>query len=97
MIDLTKRPDTLRKNIAKARAQGIVVPTLAELRNPELVPEGIRERLSKTGIFEIDPVNLFRITWKNEPKEHGGLFGAPNFIELPSRLTGVKARIVAMA
>ena len=24
----------------------------------------------------MDPLNLFRITWKNEPKEFGGLFGS---------------------
>ena len=42
-------------------------------------------------------MNLFRVTWKNEAKESGGLFQeTPNYIEFPSALTGVKARIVAM-
>jgi cysteine synthase len=45
----------------------------------------------------VDPINLFRITWKNEPKETGGLFGGTNFIELPSALTGVDARIICLA
>jgi len=96
MINLTKNPEILAKNIAKARAQGIVVPTFAQMKNPELIPEEITKKLSTTGLWEIAPENLFRITWKNEQKESGGLFGAPNFIELPSSLTGVPARIIAM-
>ncbi|MCC8164069.1 MAG: pyridoxal-5-phosphate-dependent protein subunit beta, partial [Lachnospiraceae bacterium] len=37
------------------------------------------------------------ITWKNEPKESGGLFQeVPNYVELPGELTGVPCRIVAM-
>ena len=38
----------------------------------------------------------FRITWKNEPKASGGLYGGVNYIELPESLTGVKARIVCI-
>ncbi|MCL1835801.1 MAG: pyridoxal-5-phosphate-dependent protein subunit beta, partial [Oscillospiraceae bacterium] len=38
----------------------------------------------------------FRITWKNEPKMSGCLYGGPNFIELPTALTGVRARIICM-
>ena len=41
-------------------------------------------------------MNLFRITWKNEPKESGGLFGTGNWIEFPPALTGVEARIVGL-
>ena len=42
-------------------------------------------------------MNLFRITWKNEPMESGGLYRAvPNYIELPPALTGVPARIIAL-
>ena len=38
-------------------------------------------------------MNLFRITWKNEPVEYGGGFGRVNYLEFPKELTGVKARI----
>lgn len=96
MIDLKINKDVLSKNIAKAREQGITVPTFAQMKNPELIPEEIKERLSKTGLWDVDPANLYRITWKNQQKEMGGLFGKPNFIELPSSLTGVPARIIAM-
>jgi cysteine synthase len=96
MIDLTIEKKVLEKNIQKARDKGIIVPTFRQMRNPENVPGSIRERLKKTGLWDIDPVNLFRICWKNEPKEKGGIFGGPNFIELPSKLSGVPARIICL-
>ena len=42
------------------------------------------------GLWDVDPLNLFRITWKNEPKEKGGLFNRGNWIEFPPELTGVQ-------
>jgi cysteine synthase len=44
----------------------------------------------------VDSLNLFRITWKNEPKKQGGLYGGVNFMELPPELTGVEARVIAL-
>jgi cysteine synthase len=67
------------------------------MRDPSTVPVSIKERLKRTGLWDMDPANLFRITWKNEAKDTGGLFGEPNFIELPSELTGVPAKIVCLA
>ena len=64
--------------------------------NPELIPEQIKEKLRNIGLWDINPFNLFRITWKNEPVKFGGLFDGVNFMELPSELTGVKARIFAL-
>jgi cysteine synthase len=97
VIDLTVDRRVLEKNIQKAKEKGIIVPTFARMRNPETVPAAIKERLRQTGLWDVDPVNLFRITWKNEPKESGGLFGGPNYIELPRKLTGVPARIICLA
>jgi len=96
MIDLTVNKSILEKNVRKAKEKGIILPTIKEMRNPEKVPALIKERLRKTGLWDLDPVNLFRITWKNEAKESGGLFGGPNYIELPSKLTGVEARIICL-
>ena len=66
------------------------------MRDPSLVPASIRERLAGVGLWDVDPLNLFRITWKNEPVESGGTFGPVNVMELPSSLTGVPARIIAL-
>lgn len=97
MIDFTINPQGLKHNIEKARENNIIIPTIKQMQDPTLVPEKIKDKLSNTGLWDVDPVNLFRITWKNEAKESGGLFqDVPNYIELPSELTGVKARIFAM-
>ena len=97
MIDLKINKEGLRHNIEKARENNVVIPTIKQMQNPDTIPQSIKDKLSKTGLWDVDPVNLFRITWKNEAKESGGLFkDVPNYIELPSELTGVKARIFAM-
>ncbi len=97
MIDLTVCKQGLAHNIQKARENGIIIPTIAQMRDPETVPGPIVEKLRRTRLWDVDPVNLFRITWKNEPKESGGAFQrVPNYIELPPALTGVKARILCM-
>ncbi|GHT69575.1 pyridoxal-5'-phosphate-dependent protein subunit beta [Spirochaetia bacterium] len=97
MIDLTINRTVLEKNIQKAKANKVIIPTFKQMKDPEReIPDAIKARLKNTGLWDVDPVNLFRITWKNEPKDSGGLYGKPNFIELPTKLTGVAARIICM-
>jgi cysteine synthase A len=99
MIPITDRvvdPVVLEKTVARFREKGIILPTFAEQRDPTLVPGKVKDRLKKLGLWDLHPLNLFRITWKNEPREKGGLFGGVNFLELPRELTGVRARIVLL-
>ena len=97
MIDFTKNEEGLRHNVEKARENGIIIPTIAQMRHPETIPEAIQKRLSSVGLWDVNPLNLFRITWKNEPVEKGGLFKeVPNYVEFPPELTGVPCRIIAM-
>jgi len=96
MIDLTINEEQLERTIKRAREKNIVIPTFAEMKDPELIPDKIKDKLKGIGLWDINSYNLFRITWKNEPQKKGGLFGGVNFIELPPELTGVKARIVAL-
>ncbi len=79
---------------ARCREKGIVIPTLAQMKDPSLMPVSIREKLPEVGLWDIDPLNLFRITWKNDP--HTGLFNEGNWVEFPSSLTGVDARIIGL-
>ena len=97
MIDLTIHAEGRAHNIERARKQNIIIPTLDEMQHPEKIPEKIKSRLTEVGLWDVNPLNLFRVTWKNEPKDFGGLFGGPNYIVLPSELTGVKAKILLMA
>ncbi len=96
MIDFTVNKDKQKENAAYCKEKGIKLPTYEMMKNPELVPEDIKKKLSETGLWDIDPVNLFRITWKNQPKESGGQFGKVNHIVLPPELTGTNAKIIVL-
>jgi cysteine synthase A len=96
MIDLTVHEEQLARTVARARERSIAVPTFAQMRNPDLIPESIKQQLCDIGLWDLHPLNLFRITWKNEPTAHGGGFGGVNYIEFPPELTGVPARIIAL-
>ena len=86
----------LSNTIQRCRERDIIIPTYGEMRNPELVPEGIRSELASIGLWDLNPRNLFRITWKNEPVAAGGGFGDVNYLDLPPELTGVSARIIML-
>ena len=95
-VDRVTDGRALENAINRFRERGIILPTFAQQRNPDLIPESIRMRLRDIGLWDINPLNLFRITWKNEPVERGGLYGGVNFIEIPRTLTGVDARIIML-
>jgi cysteine synthase len=96
MIDLTVVPEALERAVKRAREKRIIIPTVKQQKDPGRIPEAIVSRLKNIGLWDIDPLNLFRITWHNEPVAHGGGFGDVNFMEFPKTLTGVEARIVAI-
>ena len=95
-IDLTVYPDRLERTIKQVRDQKIIIPTFAQMKDPSKAPAGVRAALKNVGLWDVSPLNLFRITWKNEPMLSGGGFGGANFIELPSSLTGTPARVIAL-
>jgi cysteine synthase len=86
--------DVVKRTAARCRERGIVIPTFRELRDPSRVSAKIRERLVEVALFDVDPVNLFRITWKNDVES--GLFGPVHRFEIPREITGVRARIVGL-
>jgi len=96
MIDLTIDERQLESTVQRARERNIIIPTFEQMKDPSLIPEGVKKRLADIGLWDITSLNLFRITWKNEPVEHGGGFNGVNYVELPSSLTGVPARIIAL-
>ena len=95
-IDLTIYEERRERAIKRVRERNIIIPTFAQMRDPSLIPDKIKEELSGIGLWDLNPRNLFRITWKNEPIASGGGFGGVNFMEFPSSLTGTPARIVAL-
>ncbi len=86
--------DVIKRTAQRCRERNIVIPTFAQMRDPSLVPEAIRTKLKDVGLWDVNPLNLFRITWKNDPNT--GLFGKVNHLEIPSQITGVKARIIGL-
>ncbi len=96
MIHLAVNEEQLQRTIERARERNIIIPTLRQQKNPNLIPEKIRRELKNIPLWDLHPYNLFRITWKNEPVDVGGGFGDVNIMEIPSALSGVDARIIAL-
>src|SRR5271169_1533189 len=87
-------PAIVKKTTARCRERSITIPTFAQMRNPKTIPASIQKKLRGVGLWDVNPVNLFRITWKNDIKS--GTFGNVNYIEIPQAITGVKARIIGL-
>lgn len=96
MINLEVNEEQLLRTLQRALERKIIIPTFEQQINPEKIPEKIKNKLVQVGLWDVDPLNLFRITWKNEPRATGGSFGDVNVMEIPQELTGVPARILAL-
>jgi cysteine synthase len=97
MIDLTINEKVLARTVKLARDRNIIIPTFKQQRNPKLIPDSILRGLNDVGLWDITPINLFRINWHNEPVDHGGGYSGVNYVEFPRELTGIDARIVAIS
>jgi len=96
MIDLTVNENVLESAVAQARERQFKIPTFKQMRNPALIPADVKQRLGDVGLWDLDPINLFRISWHNEPTTTGGGFGDVNYLEVPSSISGVDARIIML-
>ena len=88
-------PEVHQSSVSRFRDDGILLPRQSQLANPRTIPESIRTRLAKIDPDAPHPLNLFRVHWYN-PLDGGTFRTTPDFIELPSSLTGVEARIVVL-
>lgn len=84
----------LKKTAKLCKERGVVIPTFAQMKDPSTAPAAVHARLKKVGMNELDPANLFRITWKNDAKS--GLFGGVNYLEIPREITGIDARVIGL-
>ena len=64
-------------------------PTLAEMRDPSLLPEDVRARAREAHANPLDPLNLWNISWKAD--------GPVPHVVLPEALTGVRPPIVVLS
>jgi len=95
-IDLTIDKERRERAIQRVRERNIIIPTFAQMKNPASIPDTIKEEMAGIGLWDVNPRNLFRITWKNEPLSQGGGFNGANYIEFPPSLTGTQARLIAL-
>ena len=64
-------------------------PTYDEMLNPDHLDKELKKKMIKAKENELDPINLFNITWKADQKN-------VNKVVLPKALTGVDANIVVL-
>ena len=96
MIDLTVNEAVLKSAVQQAKARDFRIPTFKQMRDPSLIPDDVKTRLGSVGLWDLDPINLYRINWHNDPTPTGGGFGGVNYLEVPSEISGVDARIVML-
>ena len=94
MTKLKVNPAVVKKNAALCKKRRIVIPTFAQMKDPARIPDKIKKALKPAGLWDIDPVNLFRINWHNDTKT--GLFGGVNHLEIPKEITGIEARVIGL-
>lgn len=85
----------LENSVRRFRDAGIVMPTLTQLASPDMIPADVAARLSVIDPDAADPLNLFRVHWYNRD-DRRAVGRLPPYVELPSALTGVDARIVVV-
>jgi cysteine synthase len=83
----------LDRTIARLGQESVLLPTIRQLADPATIPGAVRTRLADIDPDVANPLNLFRVHWFNDAARRG-LTDVPVHVELPSELTGVKARIV---
>ena len=64
-------------------------PTYEEMLHPDRLPGRLRAQAVAARVNELDPANLFNVTWRRED-------GGTRHVLLPKALTGVEANIVVL-
>ena len=84
----------LQNTLKRCKEKNIVLPKFSELKDPETIPNEISEKLKTVSLQDIDPLNLFRINWRNDPETHG--ISGINYLEIPKEITGINARVIGL-
>ena len=86
-------PGVYGRTVRRFAEAGIVMPTFAELADPDTVDPETIAALADVDPDAADPANLRRVHWHNGPDRRTRV-AVPSHVVLPSSLTGVEARIV---
>ena len=52
LINLEKKPEIIAKNVARCREKGITLPTFAQMKNPDLIPQSVKDSLKDVGLWD---------------------------------------------
>ena len=83
----------LERTAARFAERRILLPTFAQMRDPDSMPPAIAAALADIGPDEPHPLNLWRVHWYNARDRHGRS-EVPQYLSLPGELTGVDATIL---
>jgi cysteine synthase A len=89
IVDRRARQNAVRR----LRELRVLLPTLTQLADPELIPAAERAVAESVSPDEPLAANLWRVHWFND-ESRAGRAAVPGYLVLPERLTGTKARIV---
>ncbi len=81
--------------VRRLRDARVVLPSFAQLADPETIPETLTAGLDRLDPDAAEPSNLFRVHWYNDAARRRRA-DVPGHIVLPEALTGVKAAIVVL-
>lgn len=94
-LPVIENAEVRRRAVARARKQGVVLPTFAQLAGRAPILEGQLDRAAGVDPDVPDAANLWRIHWRNAPDRRGRV-ETPDHVVLPPALTGVDAPIVVL-
>ncbi len=83
----------IEKTANHLKNHNIILPKISELANPLSISNEIQKKLKRIDKNAADPINLFRVHWHNN-KDHSSFRETPEYVVLPSELTGVDAKII---
>ena len=49
------KEEVLQNTIQRFKEKGLILPTYEQMRNPELVPQKIKEELKNIGLWDFNP------------------------------------------
>ena len=52
-IDLKIHKDRLERVVQRARERKIIIPTFAQMKNPELIPADVKDKLAGVGLWDV--------------------------------------------
>ena len=61
LIDHVTNQQALENAVKRFKERGIILPTFEQQKNPDLIPPKIKDQLKNVGLWEINPLNLFRV------------------------------------